>query len=111
MFRDLIPKLAVHYRVIAPDLAGFGQTKTPPRSQFNFTFENLFQVIEGVTQALSHNKYVLYVFDYGAPVGYRLAVAHPDKVQAIISQNGNHIWRDLVTHGEPLLAVTDTGEP
>ncbi|PRA07637.1 MULTISPECIES: alpha/beta fold hydrolase [unclassified Paenibacillus] len=89
MFRDLIPKLAVHYRVIAPDLAGFGQTKTPPRSQFNFTFENLFQVIEGFTQALSLNKYVLYVFDYGAPVGYRLAVAHPEKVQAIISQNGN----------------------
>ncbi|MDR6717136.1 alpha/beta hydrolase [Paenibacillus sp. 2003] len=89
MFRDLIPKLAVHYRVIAPDLAGFGQTKTPSRSQFNFTFENLFQVIEGFTQALSLNKYVLYVFDYGAPVGYRLAVAHPEKVQAIISQNGN----------------------
>ncbi|WP_145047774.1 alpha/beta fold hydrolase [Paenibacillus xylanexedens] len=89
MFRDLIPKLAEHYRVIAPDLAGFGHTQTPPRGQFNFTFDNLFKVIEGFTQALDLNKYVLYVFDYGAPVGYRLAAAHPEKVQAIISQNGN----------------------
>lgn len=89
MFRDLIPKLAEEYRVIAPDLAGFGHTKTPPRGQFNFTFDNLFKVIEGFTQALDLNKYVLYVFDYGAPVGYRLAAAHPDQVQAIISQNGN----------------------
>ncbi len=89
MFRDLIPKLAEHYRVIAPDLAGFGQTKTPPRGQFEFTFDNLFKVVEGFTEALALNKYVLYVFDYGAPVGYRLAVAHPERVQAIVSQNGN----------------------
>ncbi|WP_431091303.1 alpha/beta fold hydrolase [Paenibacillus sp. 8b26] len=89
MFRNLIPQLAEHYRVIAPDLAGFGQTVTPPRSQFNFTFDSLFQVIEGFTEALALKQYVLYVFDYGAPVGYRLAVAHPERVQAIISQNGN----------------------
>lgn len=89
MFRDLIPKLADHYRVIAPDLAGFGQTKTPSRGQFEFTFDNLFKVVEGFTEALALNKYVLYVFDYGAPVGYRLAVAHPERVQAIVSQNGN----------------------
>ncbi|OME79987.1 alpha/beta fold hydrolase, partial [Paenibacillus lautus] len=89
MFRDLIPKLAEQYRVIAPDLAGFGHTTTPPRSQFKFTFDSLFQVIEGFTEALALKQYVLYVFDYGAPVGYRLAVAHPERVQAIISQNGN----------------------
>ncbi|WP_037290901.1 alpha/beta fold hydrolase [Saccharibacillus sacchari] len=89
MFRDLIPELAERYRVIAPDLAGFGQTKTPPRGQFDFTFDNLFKVVEGFTEALALNKYVLYVFDYGAPVGYRLAVAHPERVQAIVSQNGN----------------------
>lgn len=89
MFRDLIPKLAEQYRVIAPDLAGFGLTTTPPRSQFDFTFDSLFRVIEGFTEALALKKYVLYVFDYGAPVGYRLAVAHPEQVQAIISQNGN----------------------
>ncbi|CAM4058376.1 alpha/beta fold hydrolase [Saccharibacillus endophyticus] len=89
MFRDLIPKMAERYRVIAPDLAGFGQTKTPPRGQFEFTFDNLFKVVEGFAEALALNKYVLYVFDYGAPVGYRLAVAHPERVQAIVSQNGN----------------------
>lgn len=89
MFRDLIPKLAENYRVIAPDLAGFGHTITPPRSQFNFTFHSLYQVIEGFTEALGLNQYVLYVFDYGAPVGYRLAMVHPQRVQAIISQNGN----------------------
>jgi len=89
MFRDLIPELAERYRVIAPDLAGFGQTQTPPRGQFEFTFDNLFKVVEGFTEALALNKYVLYVFDYGAPVGYRLAVAHPERVQAIVSQNGN----------------------
>ncbi|MFC6650693.1 alpha/beta fold hydrolase [Paenibacillus rhizoplanae] len=89
MFRDLIPKLAEQYRVIAPDLPGFGHTTTPPRSQFKFTFDSLFQVIDGFTEALALKQYVLYVFDYGAPVGYRLAVAHPERVQAIISQNGN----------------------
>lgn len=89
MFRDLIPRLAEDYRVIAPDLAGFGQTITPPRGQFNFTFESLTQVMEGFTDALALEKYVLYVFDYGAPIGYRLAMAHPERIQAIISQNGN----------------------
>ncbi|GAB2541693.1 alpha/beta fold hydrolase [Gracilibacillus alcaliphilus] len=89
MFRDLIPRLAEDYRVIAPDLAGFGQTITPPRGQFNFTFDSLTQVMEGFTDALALEKYVLYVFDYGAPIGYRLAMAHPERIQAIISQNGN----------------------
>jgi len=89
MFRDLIPKLATQYRVIAPDHAGFGQTVTPSRSQFNFTFASLTEVIEGFTEALALKQYILYVFDYGAPIGFRLAAAHPERVQAIISQNGN----------------------
>lgn len=89
MFRNLIPQLAEHYRVIAPDLAGFGHTTTPSRSQFEFTFNSLFEVIEAFTEALSLQQYILYVFDYGAPVGYRLAMAHPERVLAIISQNGN----------------------
>ncbi|WP_059049107.1 alpha/beta fold hydrolase [Paenibacillus senegalimassiliensis] len=89
MFRDLIPELASHYRVIAPDLPGFGHTTTPSRSQFEFTFNSLFEVIEEFTEALSLEQYILYVFDYGAPVGYRLAMAHPERVLAIISQNGN----------------------
>lgn len=89
MFRDLIPLLAERYHVIAPDLPGFGQTKTPPRGEFAYTFDNLADVMTGFTEALNLRHYALYVFDYGAPVGYRLAAAHPERVTAIISQNGN----------------------
>jgi len=89
MFRDLIPRLADRYRVIAPDLPGFGQTKSPGRGQFDFTFDNLARVIDGFTEQLQLDKYALYVFDYGAPIGFRLATAHPDRITAIISQNGN----------------------
>jgi pimeloyl-ACP methyl ester carboxylesterase len=89
MFRDLIPLLARHYRVIAPDLPGFGQTKAPPRGQFDYTFDNLAKVMEGFVDALGLRRYALYVFDYGAPTGFRLALAHPERVTAIVSQNGN----------------------
>jgi pimeloyl-ACP methyl ester carboxylesterase len=89
MFRDLMPLLANQYRLIAPDLPGFGNTKAPPRGQFDYTFENLYKVIEGFTEALGLKKYALYIFDYGAPTGLRLAAANPEKVTAIISQNGN----------------------
>jgi pimeloyl-ACP methyl ester carboxylesterase len=89
MFRDLMPLLANQYRLIAPDLPGFGNTKAPPRGQFDYTFENLYKVVEGFTEALGLKKYALYIFDYGAPTGLRLAAANPEKVTAIISQNGN----------------------
>lgn len=89
MFRDLIPLLASQYRLIAPDLPGFGMTKAPPRGQFDYTFDALYKVIEGLTDALGLTRYSLYLFDYGAPVGFRLAAAHPERVSAIISQNGN----------------------
>ncbi|GFM82387.1 alpha/beta hydrolase [Pseudomonas cichorii] len=89
MFRDLMPLLANEYRLIAPDLPGFGNTKAPPRGQFDYTFENLYKVIEGFTEALELKKYSLYIFDYGAPTGLRLAAANPEKITAIISQNGN----------------------
>lgn len=89
MFRDLIPLLSDRYRVIAPDLPGFGNTKAPPRGKFDYTFDNLALVIDGFTRALGLDRYALYVFDYGAPIGYRLAMAHPERVTAVISQNGN----------------------
>jgi pimeloyl-ACP methyl ester carboxylesterase len=89
MFRDLIPLLSNRFRLIAPDLPGFGQTKAPPRGAFDYTFDNLSDVIEGFTAAMSLERYAIYIFDYGAPVGLRLAMRHPEKISAIISQNGN----------------------
>jgi pimeloyl-ACP methyl ester carboxylesterase len=89
MFRDLIPRLAGRYRVIAPDLPGFGNTKAPPRGTFDYTFDNLAKVIGDFIEALELARYALYAFDYGAPTGFRIARAHPERVTAIISQNGN----------------------
>lgn len=89
MFRNLIPLLADRYRVIAPDLAGFGQTNAPARGAFPYTFDQLAKVLGGFVDALGLDRYALYIFDYGAPVGLRLAMEHPERVTAIISQNGN----------------------
>jgi pimeloyl-ACP methyl ester carboxylesterase len=89
MFRDLISLLAGQFRLIAPDLPGFGQTVTPPRGHFDYTFDKLAQVIGQFTDKLGLTEYSLYVFDYGAPVGFRLAMATPERVTAIIDQNGN----------------------
>lgn len=89
MFRDLIPHLADRYRVIAPDLPGFGQTKAPPRGRYAYTFDALAETVGGFVEALGLTRYALYIFDYGAPVGLRLALAHPERVSAIVSQNGN----------------------
>ena len=87
MFRDLIPALATNYRVIAPDLPGFGMTRTDP--DFTFTFAHLADVIDAFTTAVGLDTYAMYVFDYGAPVGWRLAVRHPERITALVSQNGN----------------------
>jgi pimeloyl-ACP methyl ester carboxylesterase len=89
MFRHLIPALAEKYRVVAPDYPGYGHSSMPARDQFAYTFDNLAKVIDGFTEAVGLTKYALYVQDYGAPVGYRLAAAHPDRVTAIVVQNGN----------------------
>jgi len=89
MFRDLIPKLADKYRVVAPDYPGFGHSSMPPRDKFRYTFDNLADVVEQFTEKVGLTKYALYVQDYGAPVGYRLAVKHPARVIAIVVQNGN----------------------
>ena len=89
MFRNLIPALADRYHVVAPDLPGFGFSDAPGRKDFSYTFENLARVIDRFSQAIGLENYAIYVFDYGAPVGLRLALAHPEKITAIISQNGN----------------------
>jgi pimeloyl-ACP methyl ester carboxylesterase len=89
MFRDLIPRLADQYRVIAPDLPGFGFTQVPEERGYVYSFEALADTIEAFTNALSLSRYAIYVFDYGAPTGFRLATRHPERVTAIISQNGN----------------------
>jgi pimeloyl-ACP methyl ester carboxylesterase len=89
MFRELIPRLADQYRVIAPDLAGFGFTEVPAQRNYKYSFDALAQTLEAFTEALTIKSYALYVFDYGAPTGFRLAMAHPERVRAIVSQNGN----------------------
>jgi pimeloyl-ACP methyl ester carboxylesterase len=89
MFRNLIPALADRYRVVAPDYPGFGHSSMPARHEFAYTFDNLAAVVEEFTKKLGLSKHALYVQDYGAPVGYRLASRHPDRVAAIVVQNGN----------------------
>jgi pimeloyl-ACP methyl ester carboxylesterase len=89
MFRELIPRLADRYRVIAPDLPGFGFTEVPAERKYTYTFDALAHTIEAFTDALGLSRYALYLFDYGAPTGLRLAMAHPERVTAIVSQNGN----------------------
>jgi pimeloyl-ACP methyl ester carboxylesterase len=89
MYRDLIPKLAARYRVIAPDYPGFGYSAAPPFKEFDYTFERLADVIEKLTDQLGLDRYAIYAQDFGAPVGYRLATRRPAKVLALIAQNGN----------------------
>jgi pimeloyl-ACP methyl ester carboxylesterase len=89
MFRNLIPALADRYRVVAPDYPGFGHSSMPGRDEFAYTFDNLARVVEEFTATLALTKYALYVQDYGAPIGFRLASHHPDRVSAIVVQNGN----------------------
>jgi pimeloyl-ACP methyl ester carboxylesterase len=89
MFRDLIPPLAQRYRVIAPDLLGFGLSDAPPADTFTYTFDALFRLTAGLLSELGATRYAIYVHDYGAPVGWRLALADPDAITAIITQSGN----------------------
>jgi pimeloyl-ACP methyl ester carboxylesterase len=89
MFRELTPRLADQFRVIAPDLPGFGFTVVPEKRKYTYSFDALAKTVEAFTNALGLNRYAIYVFDYGAPTGFRLAMAHPERVTAIVSQNGN----------------------
>ena len=89
MYRELIPRLADRYRVIAPDLPGFGFTEVPEKRKYRYTFDALAATVDAFTKVLQLNRYATYVFDYGAPTGFRLAMAHPERITAIVSQNGN----------------------
>lgn len=89
MFRNLIPALAESYRVIAPDYPGFGHSAAPARGEFTYSFDRLAQVMDHFTEKVGAARYALYVQDYGAPIGFRLAAAHPERVTAIVVQNGN----------------------
>src|SRR5579863_9371185 len=89
MYRELIPRLADRYRVIAPDLPGFGFTEVPEKRKYKYTFDALAGTIAAFTEAIKISRYAIYIFDYGAPTGLRLAMAHPERVTAIVSQNGN----------------------
>ncbi|MBN9488927.1 MAG: alpha/beta hydrolase [Alphaproteobacteria bacterium] len=102
MFRELIPLLSDRYHVIAPDLPGFGHSEAPARETFNYTFDNLATVIDGFVQTIGLSRYAIYVFDYGAPVGFRLALAHPERITAIISQNGNAYVEGLSDGWNPI---------
>ena len=103
-YRGLIDRLAGKYRVIAPDLPGFGFSDAPPAKIFGYTFDHLAEVIEDFTDAVGLTRYALYVFDYGAPVGFRLAVSRPERVSALISQNGNAYEEGLSEGWEPIRA-------
>lgn len=104
MFRNLIPQLAEKYHVVAPDYPGFGHSSAPQVTDFDYTFDNLANVVEKFTVALKLNKYSLYVQDYGAPIGYRLAVKHPSKIAALIVQNGNAYEEGLRDFWNPIKA-------
>ena len=102
MFRDLIPLLSDRYHVVAPDLPGFGFTGAPDRGSFAYTFDHLAEVIESFTETIGLRRYAIYVFDYGAPVGFRLALARPERVTAIVSQNGNAYEEGLSAGWDPI---------
>lgn len=104
MFRDLIPLLAAQYRVIAPDLPGFGFTEVPEARGYSYSFDNLAITMGHFVDALKLTRYALYVFDYGAPVGFRLAVAQPQRVSALVSQNGNAYLEGLGDAWAPIRA-------
>jgi pimeloyl-ACP methyl ester carboxylesterase len=104
MFRDVIPLLADRFHLVAPDLPGFGQSEMSPRRNFNYTFDRIARVIDQFTEAVGLKRFAMYVFDYGAPTGFRIAVKHPDRITAIISQNGNAYEEGLSDSWNPIRA-------
>lgn len=104
MFRNVIPALADKFHLVAPDYPGFGYSSMPPVDRFEYTFDHLAEIVDKFVHQTGLEKYSLYVMDYGAPVGYRLAVKHPEKIEALILQNGNAYEEGLGEFWEPLRA-------
>ncbi|MDE1178613.1 MAG: alpha/beta hydrolase [Edaphobacter sp.] len=104
MFRELIPRLAKKYRVIAPDLPGFGFTEVPAERGYRYSFDAIAKTINAFVEAIKLERYAIYIFDYGAPTGLRLALAHPERVTAIVSQNGNAYLEGLGDAWDPIKA-------
>jgi pimeloyl-ACP methyl ester carboxylesterase len=102
MFRDLIPLLADSFHLVAPDLPGFGQSDLPPRQTFKYTFENVAETIAQFNDHVGLKRFAIYIFDYGAPVGLRIALKHPDRITAIVSQNGNAYEEGLSEAWKPI---------
>jgi pimeloyl-ACP methyl ester carboxylesterase len=111
MFRDLIPRLADRFHIVAPDLPGFGQSAMPDRSTFAYTFDNLANVIDRFTEVIGFDRFAVYVFDYGAPTGFRLALKHPERITAIISQNGNAYEAGLSDGWNPIRQYWEDESP
>ena len=104
MFRELMPQLAEQFHVVAPDFPGFGQSDMPVRDKFHYTFDNIARVIDRFTEIVGLKRFAIYVFDYGAPTGFRLALKHPERIAAIISQNGNAYEEGLSQGWNPIRA-------
>jgi pimeloyl-ACP methyl ester carboxylesterase len=104
MFRDLIHLLADRFHIIAPDLPGFGQSEMPARGTFDYTFNNIAAVVDRFTEVIGLKRFAVYVFDYGAPTGFRVAAKHPERITAIISQNGNAYEEGLSDGWNPIRA-------
>jgi pimeloyl-ACP methyl ester carboxylesterase len=102
MFRDLIPRLAERFHLVAPDLPGFGQSDMPARDDFKYTFDNLAAAIGRFTDVIGLKRFAIYIFDYGAPVGLRIAAKHPERITAIISQNGSAYEEGLSEGWDPI---------
>jgi pimeloyl-ACP methyl ester carboxylesterase len=109
MFRNLIPLLADRYRVIAPDYPGFGQSAMPDRKDFTYTFARYTELIDALLQKLQVSRYAIYLMDYGAPIGYRLALKHPERVSALVIQNGNAYDEGLKAFWDPIKAYWADG--
>jgi pimeloyl-ACP methyl ester carboxylesterase len=104
MFRDLIPRLADRFHIVAPDLPGFGQSAMPPRDAFAYSFDHIAEVIERFTEVVGFDRFTVYVFDYGAPTGFRIAMRHPERIAGIVSQNGNAYVEGLSEGWNPIRA-------